>query len=72
MKTWERNLPGCSTCQPGYEKYAPFAVRGSRVGAVLIQYEYRTPEGELFACCAVSLDTCRAKRDAWLAKKGGA
>lgn len=60
---------GCSVCAAGKENYEVFAtrLRGQRVKRV--QYDYRTPDGELFATVAPSLTECRRRRDEWVAKR---
>ena len=60
------NVNGCSVCQPGKENYTTYntKLRGKRVR--MYQYDYRTKNGELFACCAPTLERCREKRDEWL------
>lgn|GEM_PF-2195672 len=66
MKT---DVDGCSTTAPGqeqYEEYYDASMRGTRV-----QYDYRTPEGELFSCVAKSLEAARDRRDAWLVEQSG-
>ena len=47
---------GCSVCQPGKENYTTYntRLRGKRVR--MYQYDYRTESGELFACCAPTLE----------------
>jgi len=35
----------------------------------MYQYDYKTDSGELFTCCAPTLEKCREKRDAWLKSK---
>jgi hypothetical protein len=35
----------------------------------MYQYDYRTESGELFACCAPTLEACRERRDKWLDAK---
>lgn len=35
-------------------------------------YDYRTPDGELFATVASSLTECRHRRDEWLSKREAA
>lgn len=58
---------GCSTCQPGQEKWEVF---GSMIThKTEVQYEYRTPAGELFTTVRTSLDKCRQARDLWLKAK---
>lgn len=61
---------GVSTTKSGEEKYEKFATRVGRKSRTMYQYDYRTPDGELFSCVAPSLESCRAKRDAWLEKRG--
>lgn len=58
---------GCSVCEAGKENYTTF-IAMSR-GIVFYQYDYRTPEGELFSCVGSNLDDCRRKRDEWLSKR---
>lgn len=53
---------GCSTCPQGCESFETFTSRGK----VKVQYDYRTPEGELFTCIAESLEVARQRRDEWL------
>lgn len=59
MKT---DLKGCSTCQPGEEHFEEY----ENDGVLFIQYDYRTPSGELFSCIGRSLEGCRARRDKWI------
>ena len=49
---------GCSVCQPVKENYCTYTtkVKGKRVR--IYQYDYRTESGELFACCAPTLERC--------------
>ena len=63
------NVNGCSVCQPGSENYCTYItrLRGKRVK--MYQYDYKTDSGELFTCCAPTLEKCREKRDAWLKSK---
>lgn len=64
---------GCSTCiTPGKENYEKFTTRVGRKTHTRYQYDYRHTDGELFSCCAPSLEAARQQRDAWLQKKGGA
>lgn len=60
------NKNGCSVCAAGSENYCTYTtrLRGKRVR--MYQYDYRTEKGELFACCAPTLEACRGKRDKWL------
>lgn len=61
---------GCSVCASGKENYTTFTAMGRKSrGTVFLQYDYRTPEGELFSCVGQSLEDCRQKRDKWLEKK---
>jgi hypothetical protein len=62
---------GCSKAQAGEERYEEFEVRIGRVERrKRVQYDYRTPDGELFSCVAKSLDDARARRDEWLKERG--
>lgn len=61
---------GVSTTKSGEEKYEKFTTRVGRKSRTMYQYDYRTPDGELFSCVAPSLESCRAKRDVWLEKHG--
>jgi len=64
---------GCSKAQAGEERYEEFEVRIGRVERrTRVQYDYRTPDGELFSCVAASLEAARAQRDEWLAHRGDA
>lgn len=59
---------GVSTCKAGEEKYTTFRPMTyssslSGGGSTFYQYDYRHPDGELFSCCARSLEECREKRD---------
>ena len=60
---------GCSVCEAGQENYTTFSTRLGRKQVKRVQYDYRTPEGDLFACVGQSLDDCRRKRDEWLANQ---
>lgn len=61
---------GCSVCEAGKENYTTFTAMGRRSrGTVFYQYDYRTPEGDLFSCVGSDLDDCRRKRDEWLSKR---
>jgi hypothetical protein len=59
----------CSVCEAGKENYTTFSTRLGRKQVKRVQYDYRTPEGDLFACVGQSLDDCRRKRDEWLANQ---
>ena len=59
---------GCSVCEAGKENYTTFSTRLGRKQVKREQYDYRTPEGDLFAV-GQSLDDCRRKRDEWLANQ---
>lgn len=64
MKT---DINGCSITKPGeehWEEYFSKLAQGIRV-----QYDYRTPDGELFSCIAKTLGAARQKRDQWLEKR---
>ena len=60
---------GVSTTEAGQEQYEEFKTRLGRKTVTRVQYDYRTPDGELFSCVGADLAACRAKRDAWLAKQ---
>ena len=60
---------GCSVCEAGKENYTTFSTRLGRKQVKRVQYDYRTPEGDLSACVGQSLDDCRRKRDEWLANQ---
>ena len=47
---------GCSVCQPGKENYTTYATKLGRKRVRMYQYDYRTESGELFACCAPTLE----------------
>ena len=53
------NKNGCSVCRPGKENYCTYStkLKGKRVR--MYQYDYRTESGDLFACCAPTLEACR-------------
>lgn len=61
---------GVSTAKAGEEKYEKFTTRVGRKSRTMYQYDYRTPDGELFSCVAPSLEACRMRRDSWLEKRG--
>lgn len=62
---------GCSKAQAGEERYEEFEVRIGRVERrKRVQYDYRTPDGELFSTVAVSLEAARTQRDEWLKQQG--
>jgi hypothetical protein len=56
-----------ANCLPGQELYVSFTSRVLR--GDYIQYDYRTPEGQLFSCVAKTLENARSRRDAWLEKQ---
>jgi len=60
------DINGCSTCVPGEERYERFYSPTLR--AYRVQYDYRTPDGELFSCIAPTLEACRQRRERWLAE----
>ena len=63
MKT---DINGCSTCQAGREQYEEYTHRSGRKVYHMVQYDYRHTDGELFSCCAPSLEEARRRRDAWM------
>ena len=66
MKTDKK---GCSTCPAGEERWEGYYSKSHH--ANLVQYDYRSPAGELFTTIARSLEEARSRRDKWLAKEGG-
>jgi hypothetical protein len=61
------DIQGCSSCPKGQEKYESFYSDVLRKN--LVQYDYRTEEGELFSCVASSVEATRRRRDSWLIGK---
>jgi len=57
---------GCSICTVGEERWDCFTVGRQKVER--LQYDYRTPGGDLFSTIAESLEECRARRDSWAAE----
>ncbi len=61
---------GCSICKDvGQECYTTYESGFGRNRYTMYQYDYRHTDGELFSCCAKTLEDCRARRDAWIARK---
>ena len=60
------NHNGCSVCAAGSENYTIFTARLGRKSVKRVQYDYRTPEGELFSCVGKDIEDCRRKRDEWV------
>ena len=58
-----------TTTANGQEQYETFRSRVTKKD--MVQYDYRDTDGELYSCSGKTLDTCRAKRDAWLKLKAG-
>jgi len=56
---------GVSTTEAGREEFERFAMRGR----FFFQYDFRTPNGELFSCVAPTLIACRCRRDSWLERQ---
>ena len=63
------NKNGCSVCQPGSENYCSYVARMKGKKVKMYQYDYHTESGQLFSCCARTLEMCREKRNAWLKSK---
>lgn len=61
MKT---DVNGCSTCPAGQEHWEEYY--SALAGGVRVQYDYRTPGGQLFSCVSKTLEAARARRDKWL------
>lgn len=57
------DVNGCSTCLEDSESYEEFYSHGKK----RVQYDYRTPDGDLFSCIADNLTSAREKRERWLA-----
>ncbi len=60
---------GCSVCEAGKENYTTFSMQLGRKRVKRMQYDYRTPAGDLFSCVGSDLNDCRRKRDEWLSKR---
>ena len=56
-----------TTRSPGQEQYQEYRSRVNK--KVMVQYDYRHTDGELFSCVGKSLAECRDKRNAWLIGK---
>lgn len=63
------NVNGCSVCQPGKENFCTYTVKYMGKRIKMYQYDYRMDSGDLFTCCAPTLEKCREKRDVWLKNK---
>ncbi len=69
--TTRMTINGVSTCtEAGTEKHERFQLGMGRRKRTLVQYDYRSEDGELFSCVKPTLDECRAERDKWLTAKG--
>ena len=55
---------GRSATKPGEEQYEEYYAASLK--RHMVQYDYRTLDGRLFACIAFTVDIARAKRDRWL------
>jgi len=62
------DINGCSTCAKGQENYEKYYY-GFKNKKSAYQYDYRHTDGELFSCCASTLEDCRKRRDEWLSNK---
>ena len=73
-KQTEKNMKmndehGCSLCTTaGTERYDSFFLGIGRKRRKLVQYDYRSENGELFSTVAPTLEECRRRRDEWLKK----
>jgi len=56
-----------SLIKSGEEYYISYRSRITK--NVLIQYDYRNLDGELFSCIANDVEEARQKKDEWLKKK---
>ena len=61
------DVRGCSTCLPGQEQWENYPV--GYLKQIWCQYDYRTPDGELFSTVAKSLTKAREKKRAWLKRR---
>ena len=57
-----------SYCNRGCEQYEEYYSR--TVNKMLVQYDYRNLDGDLFSCIASDVEDAREKRDAWLKEIG--
>lgn len=65
-------INGVSTCtEADTEKYEKFQSGFGRRKRILVQYDYRHTDGELFSCVKLTLNECRAARNKWLTAKKG-
>lgn len=52
------DIQGKSQCPRGQERFEEFTSNGRK----LVQYDYRSVDGELFSCVRPTLDECRIAR----------
>lgn len=66
------DVNGCSTVPKGIEQYEEFNFNeGQRKPEqIMVQYDYRHPNGTLFSTVAANLTVCRIRRDYWKKKNG--
>lgn len=57
-----------TTRAPGQEQYQEYRSRVNK--KVMVQYDYRDIDGQLFSVIRPTLSACRTERDAWLKTKG--
>jgi len=62
------DVNGSSTCKAGEENFESY--HSDILGRELVQYDYRTPGGELFSTVAPTLEIARSRRDKWLGEDG--
>ena len=66
----EMNYQGCTLCNTiGEERYKKYCSKIGRKVYKGVQYDYRHTDGELFACCAPTLEEARRRRDIWIKSK---
>jgi hypothetical protein len=55
----------------GHEQYETylFDLRPGKPAQKRVQYDYRTPSGELFSCVAPNVKAARAKRNVWIKER---
>lgn len=59
------DINGCTSTAAGQEQYEYFESRKR----FFIQYDYRTPDGDLFSTVTETLAQAHAKRDEWIEKQ---
>lgn len=65
MKSDNRGQVDCPSGEERHEFY-----HSGITNRNMIQYDYRTPAGELFSCITYNLEDARKRRDRWLRERG--